>query len=206
MTFRPTDDILDSMENSQQPQATSNQYTQTSDESVSNDSNGSRIFSNPDADENNSNIVENVNIISDTPVEEVKAPDLSQLLENSENAKNWGETTSVNKVTEEAAEDFTVDLSEIESDKLWESAAGDNTQSLQPQSGVSTSDWWAKQEEEEAIPWKMLDKEREEIISWMEGSIHSKLDLLVDNEWKSVVENIARFIVFCLDGELLFLL
>jgi len=88
MTFRPTDDVLDSMENSQQPQVTSNQYTQTSDESVSNDSNGSRIFSNPDADENNSNIVENANIISNTPVEEVKAPDLSQLLENSENAKN----------------------------------------------------------------------------------------------------------------------
>ena len=191
MTFRPTDDILDSIENSQQPQVTSNQYTQTSDESVSNDSNGSRIFSNPDADENNSNIVENTNIISNTPVEEVKAPDLSQLLENSENAKNWGNTTSDSNVTEEAAEDFTVDLSEIESGKSWESSGESKAESSQQQGDVSASDWWAKQEEE-VIPWKMLDKEREEIISWMEGSIHSKLDLLVDNEWKSVVEKYRK--------------
>ena len=192
MTFRPTDDILDSMENSQQPQATSNQYTQTSDESVSNDSDGSRIFSNPDADENDSNSVENANIISNTPVEEVKAPDLSQLLENSENAKNWDEVTSDNNVTEGAAEDFTVDLSEIVSGKSWESSAENNAENSQPQGNDSISDWWAKQEEEEAIPWKMLDKEREEIISWMEGSVHSKLDLLVDNEWKSVVEKYRK--------------
>ena len=192
MTFRPTDDVLDSMENSQQPQAASNQYTQITDESVSNDSNGSRIFSNPDADENNSNNVENANIIPNTPVEEVKAPDLSQLLENSGNAKNWGDTTSGDNVTEEAVEeDFTVDLSEIESSNWWESSGENNAESLQPQNNTSASGWWAKQEEE-AIPWKMLDKEREEIISWMEWSVHSKLDLLVDNEWKSVVEKYRK--------------
>ena len=191
MTFRPTDDVLDSMENWQQPLNTSTQYNQTSDESITNDS-WSRIFSNPDADENSWNNVENVNIASNTPVEEVKAPDLSQLLENSENVKNWGQATSDKNVTEEAAEDFTVDLSEIESGKSWESSDETNVENPQQQGNASASDWWAKQEEEEAIPWKMLDKEREEIVSWIEGSIHSKLDLLVDNEWKSVVEKYRK--------------
>jgi hypothetical protein len=40
MTFRPTDDVLDSMENSQQGLDTSNQYNQASSESISDDLNG----------------------------------------------------------------------------------------------------------------------------------------------------------------------
>lgn len=193
MTFRPTDDILDSMENSQQPLETSNQYNQTSDESISNDS-WSRIFSNPDAEENNWNTAEVLNIPWNSPVEEVKAPDLSELLEKSEwntapsEAVSSDSSESNNTVGDwNEAEDFTVDLSEIENDKWWESAVA-NVVNNEQENSVSESDWGAKQEEDVVIPGKMLDKEREKIISWIEWSVHSKLDLLVDNEWKSVVE------------------
>ena len=186
MTFRPTDDVLESMENSQQPLETSSQYNQIPDESVLNDS-WSRIFSNPDAEEDNWNVAWVESVVSDSPVEEVKAPDLSELLEKSEGNSNNVESNETRNEKEE--EDFTVDLSEIENTESWEILDGSNQVDKEQEDGSEVVDWWWKKEEEEAVvPGKMLDKEREDIISWMEWSIHSKLDLLVDNEWKSVVE------------------
>ena len=82
MTFRPTDDVLESMENWQQSLEASNQNSQISNESTINDS-WSRVFSNPNAEDNNWNIQESENTIWDSSVEEVKAPDLSELLEKS---------------------------------------------------------------------------------------------------------------------------
>ena len=188
MTFRPTDDVLESMENSQQPLETSNQYNQITNESVSNDS-WSRIFSNPDAEENNWNTVEMEGVVWNSQVEEVKAPDLSELLWKSEiNISDNGSDDKVN-VEQTDDEDFTVDLSEIENSESWEIQSGDNQVNKEQENSTLEVDWWGKQEDEEVvIPGKMLDKEREEIVSWMEWSVHSKLDLLVDNERKFVVD------------------
>ena len=191
MTFRPTDDVLESMENWQQSLEASNQNSQISNESTVNDS-WSRVFSNPDAEDGNWNVTESVNITWDSPVEEVKAPDLSELLEKSEWDENPNNVNSDSNVgaEEQDSEDFTVDLSEIESSKWWESSGESNDAVNQQENSDVKSDSWKKPEEEEEVivPGKMLDKEREEIISGIEWSIHSKLDLLVDNEWKSVVE------------------
>ncbi len=187
MTFRPTDDVLDSMENWQQSLEMSNQSSQILNESTINDS-WSRVFSNPDYEAGIWSVTESVNITWDSSIEEVKALDLSELLEKSGEGVNIGDA-NLNKnvsIEEQGGEDFTVDLSEIETSKWWEFTSENSNH----QESVVELNWWSKQEEEEEIivPGKMLDKEREEIISWMEWSIHSKLDLLVDNEWKSVVE------------------
>lgn len=187
MTFRPSDDVLDGMENWQQPLDASGQYNQISNESVGDSSTWSRIFSNPDEEVNAWDVVENSNVVLTQSVEEVKAPDLSELLENSENTVNWGESKSENQVSEEGNEDFTVDLSEIENDKWWEASA-ENDDPNQQENPIVESNWWDKQEEDVIMPGKMSDSEREEIISGIEWSVHSKLDLLVDTEWKSVVE------------------
>ena len=191
MTFRPTDDVLDSMENPQQSLDVSNQENQILNMSDSNESNWSRIFSNPDSENDGWNTAENnSDVVWTSSAEEVKAPDLSELLGKSEwvasveggssNADGWNDN----------GEDFTVDLSEIENDKWWASLDESNN-ITQKENSVSEVDWWTKQEEE-AIPGKMLDKEREEIISWIEWSVHSKLDLLVDNDWKRVVDTYKK--------------
>ena len=190
MTFRPSDDVLDGMENWQQPLDASAQYNQISNESVPDGSTWPRIFSNPNDEDNVWNSVETVDVTPVQPAEEVKAPDLSELLENSESAASWTEVASDDKVSDESNEDFTVDLSEIENNKWWESSkSGESVDNGQDKSD-SKSDWWSKsnQEEEFVDLGKMPDSEREEIISWIEWSIHSKLDLLVDGERKSVVE------------------
>jgi hypothetical protein len=51
-------------------------------------------------------------VVLDSPVEEVKAPDLSELLEKSEANPDNVESNETRNEKEE--EDFTVDLSEIE--------------------------------------------------------------------------------------------
>ena len=191
MTFRPTDDVLDSMENSQHPLETSNQYNQVSSESVSNDLNWSdwhRVFSNPDAEEVGWNVEVSESGAWDSKVEEVKAPDLSELLEKSEwgaKANNVESTVDNNQTVNNSEineEDFTVDLSEIEGDKAEKSSVeGENVNEQE-----KSNSW--KQEEEELVPGKMSDKERVEIVSWIEWSIHSNLDFLVDKEWMSVVK------------------
>ena len=190
MTFRPSDDVLDGMENWQQSLDASGQYNQISNESLGDSSTWPRVFSNPDEEVTDWNGAENSDIILTKSVEEVKAPDLSELLEKSEETVNSDNVDYNNDVGVESQdnEDFTVDLSEIENDKWWESSDQGNALGNEQENSNSELDWWAKQVEEDIVPGKMLDSEREEIISSMEWSIHSKLDLLVDGEWKSVVE------------------
>ena len=187
MTFRPTDDVLDSMENSQQGLDTSNQYNQASSESISDDLNGwnwSKIFSNPDAESDGWNIGGSVSVDLSSQVEEVKAPDLSELLNTDEDNKNVNNIESNgNNPVNGGSEDFTVDLSEIGNNK-WELSWEKDWQIFWNE--VASESEWSKLDEF-VDSGKMPDKEREEIISWIEWSIHGKMDLLVDNEWKSVV-------------------
>ena len=187
MTFRPADDVLDSIENPQQPIEASNQYNQPSDESASNDLNGwnwSRVFSNPNDENDEWNIQANTDNVWKPAVEEVKAPDLSELLEKSEESANSENAEFDDNVEQKEEDDFTVDLSEIENNKWKESL---DSGVVEQENSASENNWWSGQEEE-LVPGKMPDKEREEIISWIEWSVHSKLDFLVDNERKSVVE------------------
>ena len=140
MTFRPTDDVLESMEDSQEAVETSNQYNQISDESTSSDS-WARIFSNPDEEENHWNVVESENITWDSPVEEVKAPDLSELLEKSEGKWDNIDSNSNTNVEQKEAEDFTVDLSEIENSKSGEVLNEGGQASQEQENSVSEVDW-----------------------------------------------------------------
>ena len=192
MTFRPTDDVLDSMENSQQGLDTSNQYNQASSESISDDLNGwnwSKIFSNPDAESDGWNVGGGVSVDLSSQVEEVKAPDLSELLNSDADNKNANKVESNgNNPVDGGSEDFTVDLSEIGNNK-WELSWEKDWQIVW--SEVASESEWTKLDEF-VDSGKMSDKEREQIISWIEWSTHGKMDLLVDNEWKSVVEKYRK--------------
>ena len=192
MTFRPTDDVLDSMENSQQGLGVSNQYNQTSSENISDDLNGwnwSRIFSNPDAEDDTWNVIWDVDMVWKSQIEEVKAPDLSELLGKNEVDESENKTqSSDNNVVESDSGDFTVDLSEIEKSK-WEKPWD---WQFDGQETVYGADSWLESDDELSYSGKMPDKEREDIVSWIEWSIHGKMDFLVDGEWKSVVETYKK--------------
>lgn len=194
MTFRPSDDVIDNLEQWNPSTAIWSNLDSITNIDVSNDlgqSNWARIFSNPDS-ENNWSVVEN-NVVQDAKLEEVKAPDLSELLgEDEANSisdwgKVWGETND--------NEDYTVDLSELWNNKESDSLNDADTTKNEGEGVVV--EWWKNGLEENIDLGKMSDEERSGIISWIEWSIHSKLDFLVDDEWKRVVEtykNIYRII------------
>ena len=163
MTFRPTDDVLDSMENSQQGLGVSNQYNQTSSESISDDLNGwnwSRIFSNPDAEDDTWNVVWGVDMVWKSQIEEVKSPDLSELLGKNEVDESENKTqSSDNNVVESDSGDFTVDLSEIEKSK-WEKPWD---WQFDGQETVSGADSWLESDDELSYSGKMPDR-KEKIL------------------------------------------
>lgn len=215
MIFRPSDDVLD--QNGQIiPQANEfvNQNVGTDDEhklfrAENNVSDWSVPNLNPD------NIV-----IPDVEMEEVKAPDLSDLLTKDNKPKATDVNTSVQwddlknvddisptinwgsaEITENKNEDKNVqvennvvlhenedlkkdNVANLQLNNVTDSAmdsgnAGEWTQNS------SWSDWNSGMEE--SIPWKMSDEERIKLVSNVGGSIHSNLDLLVNDQWYGAV-------------------
>ena len=102
MTFRPSDDVLDEIANDQQVGSSLDQYY---NDMTKWDWEHFLQQSDDDSNQwNNSDSVPDNNVDSidlDVPTEEVKAPDLSQLLQNS---WDWDNTTE--------STDFSIDLSE----------------------------------------------------------------------------------------------
>ena len=194
MTFRPSDDVIDNLEQWNPSTAIWSNLDSITNIDVSNDlgqSNWARIFSNPDS-ENNWSVVEN-NVVQDAKLEEVKAPDLSELLGEDEanSISDWGKVWCETNDNE----DYTVDLSELWNNKESDSLNDADTTKNEGEGVVV--EWWKNGLEENIDLGKMSDEERSGIISWIEWSIHSKLDFLVDDEWKRVVEtykNIYRII------------
>ena len=213
MTFRPSDDVLDELTNAQQPSQSVEQYNTT------NQDDWQHMFTNPN-DSDNVWVSENTSIDSnvvDIPVEEIKAPDLSELLkdtwdsgeinenedkeldnevlnaesqqlENSENVpivnSIWQESSNVSN----AVENTTI---QVETDE-------NKSVEVQPQTIQVENDETQKdettlpqqsEEEEYITPGKLPDVERTAIVSWLEWSINSNLDFLVDNNRLGIIKN-----------------
>ena len=189
MTFRPSDDVIDSMEQWNPSTEVSNNLNTIPNTDISNDSsqqNWTKIFSNPN-EEMDWNIVENNNMVQNAQWEEVKAPDLSELLWKSGWDVNSNGVESVDKIWNKADdEDYTVDLSEMWNDKELDSLESNNVANVEAES--LTNEWWNKNIEDDISLGKMSDEERAEIVAWIEWSVHSKLDFLVDDEWKRLID------------------
>ncbi len=186
MTFRPSDDVLEEMsDNNWQYGASTNQYYDYNN--VWNQWDWQHFFHNADNLDDwalNGSSNSDVNTIEfDIPTEEVKAPDLSELLKNS-----WGndinfddEVENAQKISDSTDVTNSEKLIDEQSDLGNSSSANDDgTQK------VSTA------ESENEILWKLSDQERVEIVSKLEGSVHSNLDLLVDEQWLSVIEEYKK--------------
>ena len=214
MTFRPSDDVLDELTNGQQPSQSVDQYN------VSNQEDWQHMFINPE-DYDINWVVENNEtnpIMIDVPTEEVKAPDLSELLkvswegENSENVvtgiNEWNDNSWYQQV--ENVENIVVENSEVEEStnvvnatdnasaldenkNEWLQVQNVENKEVQMQNDESQSAEISlkhqAEEDEYITPGKLPDVERWAIVSWLEGSINSNLDFLVDNNRLSIVKN-----------------
>ena len=217
MTFRPSDDVLDEIANGQSPSFSWEQYN------ISNQDEWQHIFNNQENyntqeglnNQENKWIFQNPwnestnNIIINVPKEEVKAPDLSELLKNSWNKENeiengsndlWksqiiDQSTQVTEIIENKP--VSIDPNENER-QAWitptqEVAQISNIQK-QPEVGEIQNDNTLENNQIEPKQPdyedsnKLSDDERIKIVSSIEWSINSKLDYLVDKNWLSIIK------------------
>ncbi len=194
MTFRPSDDVLDEKMADQQVSLNQNDvWTQE---------NGQSIFKNT-GDFSSNWIDEGLKVnqaIIDIPVEEVKAPDISELLKDSWGGNMENEVNDLQKVTENVnnvqnLENIEKDLGNVtikgethegdinnKSDELDEGKDEEKSES-----SIQKEDLYATDSDE------ITDEERSSIVSWMEGAINSNLDLLVDHDWFDLVKQYKNF-------------
>ena len=205
MTFRPSDDVLDEIAAGQQPSQSMDQYN------VSNQDDWQHMFGNPDNSDINWNIENNAGMwtMIDIPVEEVKAPDLSELLgndwwntndsESQDSTVSQSSDSEISQVEQSVVQD---DLSENTSDNFVVLNVGDTQGVSNPDSNnLNSENLNQNVQDEENHPiktesdeseyidlGKMPDSERSAIISSMEWWINSNLDYLVDKKWLEIVE------------------
>ena len=206
MTFRPSDDVLDELANGQQPAPSMDQY------SISNQDDWQHMFINSE-DFDVSWTVENNetnSVIIDVPTEEVKAPDLSELLGNAW----WNtETQNVSENNVESIDNSVVgDVNNVEENVLQETNSeeekniqGDN-EVVQENKEIVKETSETMQENKEEVKTdvasnqdldlelgKFPDASRSEIVAWIEGGINSKLDFFVDENWLNMVNKYRKF-------------
>lgn len=194
MTFRPSDDVLDEIASWQVTSFSADEYWTQSD--------WQHMFT-VENEESSQNVqgawIDFWNI--DIPDEEIKAPDLSELLKDSWNdtVKNEEETSaSFNKNSPENFDKMNTDLSE--ESKISSQSVVEINQSKNLENGAKNIDIPNQHEVEDKIgvqedypsSGKMLDDERVQLVSSFEGSINSNLDFLVDKNWVNVVEKYRK--------------
>ena len=179
MIFRPSDDVLD--QNGQVIPQT-NEFVNPS----TSDNNDHQLFHTED--ENGNWVIPNSNpdniVIPDVEMEEVKAPDLWDLL-TKDNTSN----TNQNPIDQPDSQFETRNTSNTQQEHTTNPTPTNeiNKWNIENNTPQNITNW--NRELEEAIPWKMADEERIKIVSNIEWSVHSNLDLLVDEQrYKAVIK------------------
>ena len=187
MTFRPSDDVLDELQGNQQsPLGQDNIWSQDD---------WQHIFVNSENFDSGW-YVENTEInqvIVDAPSEEVKAPDLSELLKNSEwnfvdkegDSKDFLQEDQSNTISSVWSE------SENESDMLNNVENSDFNQQVENEKRneqTQNIEWSILSQDDYVDSDKMSDTDRSAIVSWVPGAVNSNLDFLVDNNWLDIVK------------------
>ncbi len=191
MTFRPSDDVLE--------QVNSEGNTSFLWENTENQNEWQNIFN---SQENQwDNIEWNWNsVIIDSPIEEVVAPDLSELLkdtwnvdDNQNNQSDWLKKIEDNKeVNDSMKESNTLDWDdnsqEMQNSAITPEKSSSNQDINQtPDNQIQNVEVDNTQKDYEDSS-KILDEDRKNLVSSIEWSINSNLDYLVDNDWFRVIE------------------
>lgn len=188
MTFRPSDDVLDEIADSQQAWVSLEQYYSE----LSQWDWQQQIFhKSEDVDDessvDDSGLSSENEAILDIIGEEVKAPDLSELLQ-----EHWDNNMNAGEVAGVTTNNFSIDLSDVEvnepavqQSQEWAVVSADKV-SEQTHQAASLND------ADGLIPGKLSDMERAKIVSEFDWSVHSNLDFLVDQEWNSIVEKYKK--------------
>lgn len=206
MTFRPSDDVLDEIAAWQAPSFSWEQYN------ISNQDNWQRIFNNS---QENDWVSQNVwesnanNFVINVPVEEVKAPDLSELLKNSWNKENDTQNDTHDLWNTQPLEQNTQKTEITGNDVV---SPTPNVESAQVENAITqgTSPVLNTQKQPEVVETqnintpenpqieskqsdyedsnKLSDEERTQIVSSIEWSINSNLDYLVDKNRLYIVK------------------
>ena len=221
MTFRPSDDVLEDNENIKQSYPSSDFSNQYNDW---NEWDWVHIFQNEENSYNQPTNTDEFNNspINNIPIEEVKAPDLSELLKN-----DWKNSADDYEITieepdsqennQETEEIWEKPIKEpentqesIQSNAPLEIQSDKNTQTseevgLKPDNKIQEIENTTNSEENKNIeqtqesdnsnyndPHNISDTERSSIVSWLEWGINSNLDFLVDNEWLNVVKRYKK--------------
>lgn len=200
MTFRPSDDVLEQLESQQSPSLQWN-------DNIEDKNDWQRMFN---SFWDNWNLTEEGNLSwinfesIDISSEEVKAPDLSELLRNSweENdsfAENWLEkdnqlepiqddksntldSDNSQNTVQTTAEPSQPNINESETKNNDEKS--NNTESLDLQNNYTSPD-------------KMPDEDRIKLVSSIPGSINSNLDYLVNQDWFNIVNKYKKIHRLC---------
>ena len=210
MTFRPSDDVLDEIANGQQPSSSPDQYN------VPSQDDWQHIFNNPESVENeNSWDDANNSILDGITIEEVKSPDLSDLLNDGWEKKDSGELLQENKNVDEVDDKSSNDVINTNTEgsvvsnnstvvSWWEvvNIINENTNTVSEnaitEDRPSNATIQESSEELEGVNlWDMTDKERFESVSLMEWATNSNLNFLVDKGRFAVIEKykkIHRFV------------
>lgn len=213
MIFRPSDDVLD-----QNGQIIPQNNEFMNQNAPVNGDGENQVFS---VAENGWDwVVPNMNpdniIIPDVDQEEVKAPDLSDLLtkdttSSGVNVDTWEQNenidNNVNNFTEKDEQSLETgepqninDNVQIENNPVIPESDGwnhenivenwepDNKTTGETVSNDPKNDWlnW-NNEMEESVFWTMTDEERIKLVSNIEWSVHSNLDLLVNEQWYNAI-------------------
>ena len=201
MTFRPSDDVLDEIANGQQPSSSVDQYN------IWNQDDWQHMFNNPENFDDNWMWENNeAGTMIDIPVEEVKAPDLSELLKNSWENESSNDTTQENSGETWNIEQWQIESSEIIPDNTAEAVEenvgiNDNQNNIDlgetaennSEGNQETENSSNQQIEEEYLdPNKLPDADRSAIVSSVDGAINSNLDFLVDKNRIDIIEKYKR--------------
>lgn len=195
MTFRPSDDVLDEIANSQQAWVSLEQYYNE----LSQWDGQQQIFHKSEGVDDESTVDNSsLNSANDTILdiigEEVKAPDLSELLQ-----EHWGNNVDFSEWENTwTGNNFSIDLSDVEvKEPVAQQTSGEWTEENVNKVNQQTSQPASLNDADGLIPGKLSDVERAKIVWEIDGSVHSNLDFLVDKEWSSIVDkykNIHRIV------------
>lgn len=212
MTFRPSDDVLEELADSQNSQSWTSQYYTYNNSYGSNyaDASNQWVWQQGFSGGDNYWSVWNgwTTPVVDLPVEEVKAPDLSDLIlksgvtEMSMDAqieKNNVQSENVSVVNNEV-------VNNVGWMSQWISKEVPSTENMVNNAVVASIGGEQKWSVEQVVTpqqieennldlldsGKITDIERSKLVSWLEWSINWNLDFLVDDVWLSVIEKYKK--------------